>query len=62
MVREFFYAISYKAGMNIHLKMMDGLNSHHIAEAAFKGFAKALDMAVGNEDRIDGVLSTKGSL
>jgi imidazoleglycerol-phosphate dehydratase len=48
--------------MNIHLKMMDGLNSHHIAEAAFKGFAKALDMAVGYEERIDGVLSTKGSL
>jgi len=62
MVREFFYAISYKAGMNIHLKMLDGLNSHHIAEAAFKGFAKALDMAVGYEERIDGVLSTKGSL
>ena len=62
MVREIFYAISYKAGMNIHLKMLDGLNSHHIAEAAFKGFAKALDMAVGYEERIDGVLSTKGSL
>lgn len=62
MVREFFYAISYSAGMNIHLKQLDGLNSHHIAEAAFKAFAKALDMATGAEERTDDVLSTKGSL
>ncbi|MCR5748458.1 MAG: imidazoleglycerol-phosphate dehydratase HisB [Lachnospiraceae bacterium] len=62
MIREFFYAISYAAGMNIHLKQLDGLNSHHIAEAAFKAFAKALDMAVSKEDRIKDVLSTKGTL
>ncbi len=62
MVREFFYAVSYSAGMNIHLKQLDGLNSHHIAEAAYKAFAKALDMATGAEERTDGVLSTKGSL
>ncbi len=48
--------------MNLHLKMMSGLNSHHMAEAMFKAFAKALDMAVGRDERIDGVLSTKGSL
>ena len=62
MVREFFYAVSYSAAMNLHLKMMSGLNSHHMAEAMFKSFAKALDMAVGRDERIDGVLSTKGSL
>lgn len=62
MVREFFYAVSYSAGMNIHLKQLDGLNSHHIAEAAFKAFAKALDMAVGYDPRVEDVLSTKGAL
>ena len=62
MVREFFYAVSYSAGMNIHLKQLDGLNSHHIAEAAYKAFAKALDMATGAEERTEGVLSTKGIL
>ena len=54
--------VSYSAAMNLHLKMMSGLNSHHMAEAMFKAFAKALDMAVGRDERIDGVLSTKGSL
>ena len=62
LIREFFYAVSYSAAMNLHLKMMSGLNSHHMAEAMFKAFAKALDMAVGRGERIDGVLSTKGSL
>ncbi len=62
MVREFFYAVSYSAGMNLHLKQLDGLNSHHIAEASFKAFAKALDMAVGYDPRIEDVLSTKGAL
>lgn len=62
LIREFFYAVSYSAAMNLHLKMMSGLNSHHMAEAMFKAFAKALDMAVGRDERIDGVLSTKGSL
>ena len=62
LVREFFYAISYKCGMNLHMKLMSGVNSHHIAEAAFKAFAKALDMATGYDERIDGILSTKGSL
>ena len=62
LIREFFYAISYKCGMNLHMKMLSGVNSHHIAEAAFKAFAKALDQACGMDGRIDGILSTKGSL
>lgn len=62
MVREFFYAVSYCAQMNLHLKQLSGLNNHHIIEAAFKAFAKALDAAVASEPRLTGVLSTKGSL
>lgn len=62
MVREFFYAVSYGAQMNLHLKQLSGLNNHHIIEAAFKAFAKALDAAVASEPRLTGVLSTKGSL
>ncbi|WP_418747876.1 imidazoleglycerol-phosphate dehydratase HisB [Frisingicoccus sp.] len=62
MVREFFYAVSYSCGMNLHLKLMDGTNNHHIIEAAFKAFAKALDEAVSFDSRIKDVLSTKGSL
>ena len=62
MVREFFYALSYSAAINLHLKQLDGINDHHIAECAFKAFAKSLDMAVGFEPRLEGVLSTKGAL
>ncbi|MBO4514691.1 MAG: imidazoleglycerol-phosphate dehydratase HisB [Lachnospiraceae bacterium] len=62
LVREFFYAVSYGAGMNLHVKMLSGVNSHHMIEAAFKAFAKALDMATSYDDRITGVLSTKGAL
>ena len=62
MVREFFYAVSYGAQMNLHLKQLDGFNNHHIIEGAFKAFAKALDQAVGYDSRIAGVLSTKGAL
>lgn len=62
MVREFFYAVSYGAMMNLHLKVLDGQNSHHIAEALFKGFGKALDMAVAEEPRIHDTWSTKGTL
>ncbi len=62
MVHEFFYAVSYSAGINLHIKMLDGVNNHHIIEASFKAFAKALDMALGYDGRIAGVLSTKGSL
>ena len=62
MVKEFFYAISYSASMNLHLKKMWGENDHHIIEAMFKAFAKALDVAVSKDSRITNVLSTKGSL
>lgn len=62
LVKEFFYAISYSAGMNLHIKMLDGDNNHHIIEAAFKAFAKALDEACCYDDRIQGVLSTKGTI
>lgn len=62
LIREFFYAVSYSSMMNLHLKQLDGLNSHHIAEAAFKAFAKSLDMASGYDERIEDVLSTKGAL
>ncbi len=62
MVREFFYAISYTAGMNLHIKVLSGSNNHHLIEAMFKAFARALDEAVAFDPRIAGVLSTKGSL
>ena len=60
MVREFFYAVSYSAMMNIHVKMLSGVNAHHMIEAIFKAFAKALDQATQTDDRIEGVASTKG--
>ena len=61
-VREFFYAVSYGAEMNLHFKQLDGINSHHIIEGAFKAFAKALDQATRYDQRIPGILSTKGVL
>jgi imidazoleglycerol-phosphate dehydratase len=62
LVREFFYAVSYSAAMNLHIKMLSGCNSHHMSEAMFKAFAKALDEAVTIDPRITDVLSTKGTL
>lgn len=62
MVREFFYAISYSAGMNLHFKVLADGNAHHVIEAMFKSFAKALDMAATEDPRIKNVLSTKGRL
>lgn len=62
MVREFFYAISYSAGMNLHMKVLSGTNNHHIIEALFKAFGKALDDASSYDPRITDILSTKGSL
>ncbi len=62
MVREFFYAVSYAAGMNIHIKKLDGTNNHHIMEGVFKAFAKALDAATQMDTRVEGVLSTKGTI
>ena len=62
LVKEFFYAVSYSAGMNLHFKVLSDGNAHHVTEAMFKAFAKALDMATTVDPRISGVLSTKGAL
>lgn len=62
MVKEFFYAISYSTGMNLHIKVLSGTNNHHIIEGIFKAFARALDEATSKDERITGILSTKGSL
>ena len=62
MVREFFYAVSYSTMMNLHMKVITPGNAHHMAEAMFKAFGKALDMAVMKDPRIEDVLSTKGAL
>ena len=62
MIHDFFYAVTYSAGMNLHLKQISGSNNHHICEAMFKAFAKALDEATGYDVRITDVLSTKGTL
>ena len=62
MVREFFYAISYSAGMNLHFQILAKGNTHHEIEAMFKAFSKALDIAVKEDERIEETLSTKGML
>ena len=60
--REFFQAVANGAGMNLHFMILSGENSHHIAEAMYKAFAKALDEATTIDPRIEGVQSTKGML
>ena len=62
LIREFFYAVSYSGKMNLHIKVITPGNAHHMAEAMFKAFGKALDMATSKDERIEGILSTKGSL
>ena len=62
MVKEFFYAISYTAGMNLHIRVLSSGNNHHMIESMFKAFAKALDQATVIDPRITDILSTKGSL
>lgn len=62
MIREFFYAVSYSSAMNLHLEILEEGNNHHMAEALFKAFGKALDMAVSEEPRMKEVWSTKGTL
>lgn len=59
---EFFQAVSVKAGMNLHIQLMKGEEVHHTFEAVFKAFAKSLDQATIIDERISGVLSTKGVL
>ena len=63
MTKEFFYAVSYAAEMNLHIKQISGSNNHHIIEATFKAFANALDIATQYDPRLaGGLLSTKGAL
>ncbi|MDR3091085.1 MAG: imidazoleglycerol-phosphate dehydratase HisB [Clostridiales bacterium] len=62
MAEEFFRAFSDNAGMNLHLKLLDGRNNHHICEAAFKAAARALSDASRPDPRVAGALSTKGVL
>lgn len=62
MVKEFFYAISYSTGMNLHIKVLSSGNNHHMIEGIFKAFAKALDEATIKDSRIKDVMTTKGSL
>jgi len=60
LVEEFFKALSYHAGMTLHINLLYGKNSHHIIEAIFKAFGRALDEAIRKDDRIDDIPSTKG--
>ena len=62
MFHEFFYALSARVGMNLHIDLIRGNEIHHCIEGIFKGFAKALDIAVSYDDRLVGVMSTKGIL
>ena len=59
---EFYAAFANQLGMNLHIDVPRGENPHHIIEACFKAFARAMDMATQLDPRIEGVLSTKGSL
>ena len=62
LAKEFFQAVANSAAINLHIRKLSGENGHHILEAAFKAFGKAVDMACSMDERIDGVLSTKGTL
>jgi imidazoleglycerol-phosphate dehydratase len=62
LVEEFFRAVSANAGMNIHINVLYGSINHHIVEAVFKAFGRAVDEAIRWDERIEGVMSTKGSL
>ncbi|MDY6323506.1 MAG: imidazoleglycerol-phosphate dehydratase HisB [Catonella sp.] len=62
LVKEFFYAVSYSAMMNLHIRELAGENTHHIIEASFKAFARALREAVDIDPHVTGVLSAKGKL
>ena len=62
LVEEFFVAFCNHAGVNMHINLAYGSNLHHIIEAIFKGFGRALDEATQNDPRISGVMSTKGKL
>jgi imidazoleglycerol-phosphate dehydratase len=59
---DFFQAFATHAALNLHVNVLYGRNPHHIMEAVFKALAKALDQATALDERVSGVLSTKGSL
>ena len=59
---EFFQGFCVKCGLNLHFKMFASAETHHLFEAMFKGLAKALDEATSFDQRVKGVLSTKGVL
>lgn len=60
LVEEFFRALSYHAGITLHINLLYGKNSHHIIEAMFKAFARSLDEATREDNRLDDIPSTKG--
>jgi imidazoleglycerol-phosphate dehydratase len=62
LIHDFLLALVNQAGMNLHVRMLSGRNPHHVVEATFKGLARALDAAVQRDGRLQGVLSTKGTL
>lgn len=62
MVRHVFEAIAYNAALTVHVTVLGGRDPHHIAEAEFKAFARALRFAVARDSRVDGIPSTKGAL
>jgi len=62
MVRHVFEAVAVNAGLTVHLKLLEGRDPHHIAEAEFKAFARAFRQAVALDPRVSGVPSTKGAL
>jgi imidazoleglycerol-phosphate dehydratase len=62
MVRHVFEAITFHAGLTVHVTVLAGRDPHHIAEAEFKAFARAFRQAVARDERVSGVPSTKGAL
>ena len=62
LVEEFFRAVANTAKLTVHVRVETGTNAHHMVEASFKAFARALRQAVGHDDRVAGVPSTKGLL
>ena len=62
LIHDFLLAFVNENGMNLHVRMLAGRNPHHIVEATFKGMARALDLATQRDPRVQGVLSTKGTL
>ena len=62
LIKEFFQALCVHGGLNLHIKIFHGENNHHMSEAIFKAFGRALSKAVSLDKRVVGVLSTKGSI